>query len=143
MNYETLGMAGTLAGLERAMELIKAELDQIRAQLDHAQQGGNARSYVEERKKGRPPGSKAKTGSNGWPPTPEARKKEMARRMAVARGEVPSVKMANRVDVDKLHPRDPRSPRNKAWKKKMRKVMKDRWAQQHQVAARQINGAAA
>lgn len=51
--------------------------------------------------------------------TPEERQAEVRRR-----AEVRNRKWAEKASVEKLHPRDPRSPKHEAWVKKMSKAMK-------------------
>lgn len=76
---------------------------------------------------GRPAGrggdhfGKVSAGQKGYwaKMTPEERSAEMRRR-----AEVRNQKWAEDANVEKLHPRDPRSPKHEAWLKKMSRVMK-------------------
>lgn len=158
MTYEEAGLATTLVGLVKAHEMLGREIEMIREKLQLAQNGGNARAYLDIR---RSDGAKGPWASM----TPEERSAEMKRRMAkrgnpkvvvrksnatklkgywarmskeeraaemqrrilVHQGKAPSAKI-EKDDVEKLHPRDKRSPRHVAWIKRMRKASKASWA---------------
>lgn len=67
---------------------------------------------------------KVSAGAKGYwaKMTPAERKAEMERRDAVR-----AKKWAEAANAEKLHPRDPRSPKHEAWLKKMSKVGKAAW----------------
>lgn len=186
MTNEQAGLATKLVGLVHAKELLEREIENVRAQLDVAHNGGNARTFIEG------PAlhiGKSRGARGPWATmTPEERSVEMKRRMAkrkdkvvvkrssgalkgywarmtkeeraaemqrrilVHQGKAPSVRIAAD-DLERLHPRDPRSPRHAAWLKKMRKISKATWdnmtpeARQARLdsmrAAKRVNGAAA
>lgn len=147
MTNEQAGLATKLVGLVHAKELIEREIETVRAELDRAHNGGNGRVFVE----GRALDIGKKHGASGpWAAmTPEERSVEMKQRMAkrkksywarmtaeeraaemqrrilVHQGKAPSLKATD--GVEKLHPRDPRSPKHAAWIKKMRKASKASW----------------
>lgn len=184
MNYEQMGIAAMIPGMQHMIDLMQRELDSMREQLAQAQNGGNARSFLNERKRGRPPklieGSfrvdgesaaakefsrKSRASSSFWAKmsaeersaemrrrgmvrkdsrkaklsadkassssrkgywasmSPEERKAEMRRRI-----EVRDKKWAEEAALEKLHPRDPRSPKHAAWIEKMRAANKANWA---------------
>lgn len=161
MNYEQMGRACLIPGMQHMIDLMQRELDAMRAQLALAQNGGNALDAVREAKK------KRKSPTGGWwaNKTPEERSAEMARRYlkrkdrpptgrpaqggdhygkvsagqkgywakmtaeerkaeVARRTEVRNKKWAEEANLEKLHPRDPRSPKHGAWLKKMSRVMK-------------------
>lgn len=187
MNYEQMGRACLIPGMQHMIDLMQRELDSMRAQLAQAQSGGSALDAVREAKargpyRPRTPLTaeqefkrKAKATSGWWAKlTPEERSAEMKRRYASRkdrpptgrrrkdptgipggpggdhygkvstgqalywakmtkeerkaemqrRTEVRNKKWAEAANVEKLHPRDARSPKHAAWLKKMSKAMK-------------------
>lgn len=179
MNYQQMGIAAMIPGMQHMIDLMQRELDSMRAQLAQAQNSGSARGFMEERKRG--PGRpkliegnfeaddaakefqrKSRASSSFWARmSPEERSAEMRRRGArrkdrrqgrggdhygkvsagakgywakmtkeerraevQRRAEVRNKKWAEDANVEKLHPRDPRSPKHEAWLKKMSRVMK-------------------
>lgn len=144
MTYEEAGLASALIGLQRAYDMIGREIENVKERLAQARNGGNAREFVEERKRpvGRPAKNaeraadlerfarKSKSVKGYWANmSAEERSAEMARRIAVHQAKIAAKAVGDiGVDVNKLHPRDPRSPRHEAWRKKMRKVNKAMWA---------------
>jgi hypothetical protein len=179
MNYEEAGIAHMLVGMVRAREVLDQEIEELRKRLDLARKGGSALDAVREAKargargpwagktaeersaiiKARWTKKKAKeTGTRGdqvsaqrayWAKmTPAERKAEMQRRT-----EVRNKRWEAEANWEKLHPRDPRSPKHAAWIKKMRKVSKAKWdgmtpaerqARSEQMrAGKHLNGAAA
>jgi hypothetical protein len=142
--YAAMGLAALIPGMQHMLVLMQAQLDGMRVQLA-ALQGGeripSSNYFKAPGKIGRPPGAKNKPKADNsyWDSmTPEERSAEITRRMMVRRGEVqPTAHTAQvrarkaaaaEVDLDKLHPRDKRSPRHAAWLKKIQKVQKNAWA---------------
>lgn len=137
-----------LPGMIHAHDELGRQIAEMQARLAQLQDGGNALDAVNElRRRGaksawakhspeersaimkeRWAKKKAAAGKKGggasyWAKmTKEERQAEMRRRVAVR-----DKKWAEAANVDKLHPRDPRSPRHDAWIKKMRKVSKESW----------------
>lgn len=136
MTNEQAGLATKLVGLVEARELLDREIQKVRAQLDFAHNGGNARTFVEGRaltldigksKEPKKNDGRGKAARGYWARmTAEERAAEMQRRILVHQGKAPSSRAAG--DVNSLHPRDARSPRHAAWVKKMRKANLERWA---------------
>ena len=184
MNYEQMGIAAMIPGMQHMIDLMQRELDAMRAQLAQAQNGGSALDAVRKYKRGMPLwveeefARKSKATGGWWAKlTPEERSAEMKRRYASRkdrpptgrrrkdptgipsgpggdhygkvstgqasywakmtkeerkaemqrRTEVRNKKWAEAANVEKLHPRDPRSPKHEAWLKKMSKSMKKSW----------------
>jgi len=75
ITYAQMGMAAMLPGMVHMLELMQAEVDNMRAQLAAMQNGA-----IRRRGPGRPKVEK----KNGWPVDPAARSREMKRRRAVA-----------------------------------------------------------
>lgn len=120
------GYASLLTGLQYAVDELQKHLDEIRAKLAAIQ--GRPRL-------GRPPKAMATAadplrgaaGRMGWSSDPEERKREMARRQAVAeakRGGKPGPKPG----TAKLHPRDAAHPGHAKWLKRTRAAAKRLWA---------------
>lgn len=111
--YAQMGMAALLPGMQHMLTLMQNQLDEMRARLGILQNGGGA-----ARKKREPHAREGRKRLRyGWPADPEERKREMARRLEVARSN------ARR----KGHPRDPAHPDHAEWVEKMRKVNRRAW----------------
>jgi hypothetical protein len=127
--YEQMGLAATLPGMINAVEVLQGEIDRMRAVLGYAQERGAAPDENE---------GQELTGQKAYwaKMTPEQRKSEMARRGMMGRAKRAAKKRAakkngaasDEVDIDRLHPRDPRSPRHDAYIRKLRKSQKAYWA---------------
>ena len=151
--YAQMGMAALLPGMVRMLDLMQQQVSELQAQLAS---GENAEP---KRQVGRPPRKKARTSP--WTNmSAEDRSIEMKRRQAVARAkrEGAVVPAEPEVDVERLHPRDPRSPRHERWRKRVSKGRKRNWAEmsprarnarlakmaagRSAAAAQRVNGAA-
>src|SRR4029077_11743405 len=139
--YLQMGIAALIPGMQRAIEVMQAELDKYRAILADAQNGrvrvleGVA---VEEapaaRKRGRPKGSatvpavaavvKTNGGTAGfWARmTSKKRKAVMARRVEVARAGAAAAAKT------KIRPQVPGHPEHAKWRPKARARLKKTWA---------------
>jgi hypothetical protein len=73
-SYAQMGMAALLPGMQHMLELMQAQLDDFRRQLQGLQNP--------VRKRGRPRKQAAEPSKFGWSDDPEERSREMRRRMA-------------------------------------------------------------
>lgn len=106
--YVAAGMAAMLPGMQYALDLLQGLVDEMRGQLAGMQAGLPVKPA-----RGRPPKAAAQ-GRNGWPASPAARKREMARRMA---------KRASRA----THPRQVGHPDHEQWLAQMRRAQARHW----------------
>lgn len=129
MNYEEMAVVAVLNNLTHLSQIMQREIDDARALLERA----NGAEPSAALKHGRPrlaasvralvAEAEAKGRGSSWQGmSAEERSAEMARRRAVG-----AARQAAAADVDRLHPRDPRSPRHEAWITKLRKIQKKRW----------------
>ena len=122
--YELMGMAAMIPGMQLAIEVMQAQLDQMRAALAQAQNDDHAPL----RKVGRPRKAESVVVKDptrgGWSADPEERKREMARRLA-ARQAKPKIRMKS---AQKLHPRDAQHPNHEQWLRAVSKASKRSWA---------------
>jgi hypothetical protein len=165
MNYEQMGMAALIPGMQYLIDKMQAQLDELREQLAAVQNGGAPTVTLARR--GRPPKEvataeeaakfkrKSKAVSGYWAKmTDEERSVEMKRRRALGKANrqpVDGVELSAE-ELDRLHPRDARSPRHQAYVRKLRKSVNNFWARmtdeqraEHIAktqAGRHINGAA-
>jgi hypothetical protein len=97
--YAQMGMAAMLPGMEYALELMQRQIDEIRARLAELQEADRSARNAPAPKRARPTG--------GWPEEAAARKREMARRMTVARAKAKGEKIsqAQRKTWDEMSPR--------------------------------------
>ena len=148
--YAQMGMAALIPGMQFVLDRMQQELDALRAQLASAQNVG-----LSPKRLGRLPGKRSKSAWTNTNMSAEDRSIEMKRRQAVARAKREGKVAEPEVDVQRLHPRDPRSPRREGWLKKLRKGRKKAWdqmsprAQKTRIAkmqagkvAARVNGAA-
>jgi len=98
--YAAAGLAAMIPGMQYAIDQMQKQLDEMKARLMTLQGGAPAR-------RGRPPAD------------PEARSREMKRRIAVSRGKA--------VPKSATHPRDRNHPEHAAWLRKMKRAQKKRW----------------
>jgi hypothetical protein len=96
--YAQMGMAAMLPGMEYALELMQRQIDEIRSRLVELQEADKiARNAPAPRERQR----------RGWPKQPAARRREMARRVQVARDKSKGEKIsqAQRRTWDAMTPR--------------------------------------
>ena len=136
-NYQQWGMAAVIPGLQKAIDILQEQLDNIRIQL-HAAMGRTVSASEEPVVVVAPPRGRRKPKLSAiakyWArfPSDEARSREMKRRQQVAAekkkaaGKLPVVKVA-KAKPAKMHPRDPRHPGHDAWIATMRKARKKAW----------------
>lgn len=89
LDYEQIGRAAAILGMQIAADILQEALDNNKAELRALQNATRASETTAapmppEKRIGRPPGSKNRLPS-GWPADPEERSREMKRRMAKAR----------------------------------------------------------
>jgi hypothetical protein len=156
--YAIMGIAAVIPGFQRAIDLLTGQLDRMRAQLGALQSGTAEPASKFKRSRPKKQAKDAtevqRRASAYWAEmSPEERSAEMQRRLVVrkkkrkmspegreairnaqkkrwaATKKKPTVKMALKQEqLDKLHPRDARSPRHATWLKTMRNAQLKRWA---------------
>ena len=138
MDYQHMGMAALIPGMQFMLDRMQKELDDLRNVLAGLQQKQketeeppkDLEDYLWKRK--------SKTSKGYWAAmTSEQRSAEMRRRAKVAFTKKQS-HADGAIDVDQLHPRDARSPRHKKWRKNVRSAQRRRWdnmSQQERTAA--------
>jgi hypothetical protein len=125
-NYESVGLAAMIPGMQHMITLMQRELDEIRATLARVQarQAGYEETADSPEKKG-----KGSHQAAYWARmTPEERSAEMRRRGMVRGKSKAKTNKLTGADLNRLHPRDVRSPRHESWLKKMRAANKRTWA---------------
>jgi hypothetical protein len=111
--YAHMGMAAYIPGMQRMIELMQHQLDELRHELQLAQDGdGSGRKALKSPRKS----AGAKWGWEGM--SAEERSREMKRRMAVAK----------RKKQGKLHPRDKDHPDHEKWGANRSEARKKIWA---------------
>jgi hypothetical protein len=122
--FEAMGLAAMLPGMQHMITLMQRELDNMRAALARIQERQNG--YEETAEETAPRGKGSAQAAYWARMTPEERSAEMTRRLML-RDKKSAAKTAG-ADLDRLHPRDVRSPRHEAWVKKMRAANKRTWS---------------
>lgn len=131
MNYQQMGMAALIPGMQFMLDRMQQELDELRQVLAGIQ------------KKNEQPGDdepvadleeflyqrKSKSSKGYWySMTPKQRSAEMKRRAKVSLEKKQAASAAGEeIDVNKLHPRDKRSPRHKKWLAMMTQTQRKHW----------------
>jgi hypothetical protein len=128
VSYAQMGMAAMLPGMVRMVELMQAQVDELRAQLGQMQPPGKKRGRPSladlEQRAAALNGTPSPRAASGWPADPEARRAEMRRRMQVAAAKNGQA-LVSKVDN---HPRSPGHPGHAKWVAKMKKTRKKAWA---------------
>ena len=130
MNYQRMGMAALIPGMQFMIDRMQKELDDLRQVLTGLQQEketdddepvGDLEKWLYKRK--------SKSSKSYWAGmTPKERSAEMKRRAKVAFDKKQAATApGEEVDIDSLHPRDSRSPRHKAYVAKVKRGQKRYW----------------
>jgi len=116
--YEQMGIAAMIPGMQHMLEMMTAELANMRARLGMLQEPAAPRKKLGRPKKGAP--ARVSAGKSGWSDDPAERSREMKRRMAVAAKK-------KGIDAKGLHPRDVGHPEHDKWLKATRRAHKAHW----------------
>lgn len=126
MDYQHMGMAALIPGMQFMIDSMQKQLDDLRKTLSGLQQAdaepaSNLDEYLFKRK--------SKTSKGYWAKmNAEERSAEMRRRAILAFKKKKRAQAADEdVDVNALHPRDRRSPQHKKWAKSIKSAQRRFW----------------
>ena len=123
-SYAQMGMAATLPGLIRALEIVQQHVDELQAQLGQRQPAGKKlgrTSKADLEQRAQLDVTNLLGAKSGWPADPEERRAEALRRRAVAAAK------RNPATPKKLHPRDAEHPDHTKWLRTMRRAQRKSW----------------